>query len=576
MDKKECIKLLEEMGMLLELKGENPFKVRAFQSAARALHSVTGDVEELIRSGNILQIKGIGKGIAAFLKEIAENGATPELESLRKTTPSGLYQMIRIPGLGPKKARVLWEKLGIATVGELEYACRENRLLDLAGFGAKSQEKISRGIELLKKFSHQHLLPVALNEAGQLLDAVRQMPGVIRCEIAGSLRRFKETVKDIDLVASVENLQRDEVMTLFTTLPQVEEVTGKGPTKSGIRLFSGISADLRLVKEQEFPFALHHFTGSKEHNVALREIAREKKLKLNEYGLFSEAEKSLSCGGESDIFRQLGLQYIPPELRENMGEIEAAGRNEIPELVKLSDLKGAIHCHSNYSDGMDSIADMAAGARERGYEYIVISDHSVSAFYARGLDEARIIAQHREIDELNRQLNGFKILKSIECDILEKGKLDFPDEILSRFDLVIASIHSRFKMTESEATDRLIKAMENPYVTILGHPTGRLLLAREGYPVNMAAVIEAAAELGVSIEINASPHRLDMDWRYLKQARDKGVKISINPDAHRAGGLDETEYGVGIARKGWLRPQDVLNCLTAGELLGFAAGRRRE
>ncbi|MGA1840280.1 MAG: DNA polymerase/3'-5' exonuclease PolX [bacterium] len=573
MDKKDVIHALEEMAVLMDLKGENPFKIRAFSNAARTLQGVSEDINQLVESGEIGQIKGVGKSITEVITELVKTGKSSDLEELRASTPPGMIEMLKIPGMGPKKVKAVWEKLGISTIGELEYACNENRLIDLEGFGQKTQEKILVGIGMLKKYAEQHLLSVARGEAEALYEQVKNLPGVIRSDIAGSIRRWKETIKDIDLLISAEDNAREQIMDSFTKLPEVELIVAKGNTKSSITLKTGINADLRIVNDEQFPYALHHFTGSKEHNVAMRGHAKKMNLKMNEYGLFRDETQNVPCRTEADIFRELGMQYIPPELRENYGEIQAALNQDIPKLVEWDDLRGVIHVHSNYSDGANTIREMAEASREMGYQYMVLCDHSKNASYANGLQVDRLIVQHQEIEEINKGFNGFRILKSIECDILANGSLDYTDDVLSTFDLVIASVHYKFTMTEEEATERVLKALKNPYVTILGHPTGRLLLAREGYPINMPRVIQAAGELEVAIELNANPHRLDIDWRLLNQAKNQGVKISINPDAHRIEGINDTRYGVGIARKGWLCPEDVLNCLSADELIQFAKRR---
>jgi DNA polymerase (family 10) len=568
-DKKVIIQALEEMSILLELKGENVFKVRAFSNAARILQGLSEDFGNLIENNRITEVKGIGKGIAEVIMEIVEKGKSTELESMKKEIPAGLLEMMKIPGMGPKKIRAVWTKLNITNIGELEYACKENRLIDLEGFGLKTQEKILKGIDLVKKYSERHLISDVLPVAEEIFTKLKKEKGVIRSALAGSLRRRRETIKDIDYLVSARESDRKRIMDHFTTLSQVDSITGQGLTKSSVVLKNGISADLRIVDDSQFPYALHHSTGSKEHNVAMRELARKSHLKMNEYGLFRNETENIDCKNEEQIYQQLRMSYIPPELRENFGEIEAALKNDIPVLIEESDIKGVIHVHSNYSDGINSIAEMAQACQEKGYEYLVISDHSQSANYANGLKEDRVKQQHSEIDQLNKKLKNFRILKSIESDILSDGGLDYSDDILKSFDLVIASIHSRFNMTEEEATKRVIKAMENPYTTILGHPTGRLLLAREGYPVNMKKVIDAAADLGVAIELNANPHRLDIDWRIIHDAKNKSVRISIDPDAHRIEGIDDIRYGIGIARKGWLTKVDVLNCLTVEELLKF-------
>ncbi|MCB0287322.1 MAG: DNA polymerase/3'-5' exonuclease PolX, partial [Calditrichaeota bacterium] len=386
-------------------------------------------------------------------------------------------------------------------------------------------------------------------------------------------RRKKETVKDIDIVASAKDEDRAAIMNHFTTLPDIENVVSKGDTKSTIVLEGGIYSDLRIVSDAEYPHLLHHLTGSKEHNVAMRQLAIKKGMKVSEYGLFRGEERIL-CKDEAEIFAKLGMDFVPPELRENNGEVEAAQAKTLPKLIEPGDIRGMIHNHSTWSDGANTIEEMAQACIDRGYEYLVISDHSKAAAYANGLSVERIKQQHAEIDELNKKLAPFRILKSIECDILSDGSLDYDDDVLATFDLVITSIHSKFNMSESEGTDRIIRALQNPYTTILGHMTGRLLLKRDGYPVNHTAVIDAAADLGVCIEINANPLRLDIDWRHCKYAKEKGVKIAINPDAHRTDGFDDMQYGIGIARKGWLTKNDILNCLSADELLAFAKKRR--
>ena len=573
LDQKQIATILKEMAVLLELKGENPFKIRAYENASRVIEGLSEDLSELISSGRLIGIKGIGSGIAEKIRILAETGSLPDYDKLKSSIPSGLVEMLKIQGMGPKKIKAVWEKLGITTVGELEYACRENRLVDLPGFGLKSQEKILQGIEMLKKFKERHLLDEALQEAERIYEAIRDYPGVIRSQIAGSLRRYKETIKDIDILVSARDEDRMAIMNHFTSLPGVETVTAKGETKSSVVLETGINADLRIVSDQQYPYALHHFTGSKEHNIAMREHANKLGLKMNEYGLF-RGEENIPCQTEEEIFHQLGMAFIPPELRENFGEIEAALQNSLPNLVTAKDIKGMIHVHSHYSDGVNSIEDLAKACMDRGYDYLVICDHSQAVYYANGLSPERVRQQHAEIDALNQKFNGFRILKGTECDILPDGSLDYPDDVLASFDIVIVSVHSKFNMTEEEATQRVIRAMENPYVTVLGHPTGRLLLGRDGYPIDLKKVIDAAAALGVAIELNTNPHRLDLDWRFCKYAHEKGVKVCLGTDAHRIEGLDDMRYGIGIARKGWLEPDDVLNTFSANELLAFAKRRR--
>jgi len=577
MDKKIVAEILEEIGTLLELKGENPFKSRAYFNAARAIESLEQDLDMLVKSGELGKVKGIGQALNEKITELVTTGRLEYYEKLKSEFPSGLMDLLRVPGLGPKKVKVLHEKLGIANIGELEYACNENRLLELDGFGERSQEKILQGIQYLKKSHGLFLFNVAWEEAQALEAALRGHKMIRRISIAGSLRRRKEIIKDIDLVVSTQD--SDAVMDFFTTLPQVEVITAKGDTKASVILKSGIAADLRTVSDMEFPYALHHFTGSKEHNIAMRARAQRMGLKMNEYGLFREKDNHLiPCKDEEAIFNAVGLAYIQPELREDMGEIAAAepGGGGLPDLLEEDEIHGVFHTHSTYSDGNASLEEMVKTAIRLGYEYIGVSDHSKSAYYAHGLKEDDIKKQHAEIDGLQKKYKDITIFKGTEADILADGSVDYSDEVLASFDFVIASIHSRFNMTEEEMTRRIVKAMSNPYVTMLGHATGRLLLAREGYSINMPKVIEAARRYSVIIEINANPHRLDLDWRFGKLAKERGVKVSINPDAHSSEGLRDVAYGVGIARKGWLGARDVVNSMGRDEMERFLQTRKAQ
>jgi DNA polymerase (family 10) len=568
MTNREIISALEQIAFLLELAGENPFKSRSYENAARTLGLIEEDIETLVREGRLREVPGIGQAIEQKVGELVTTGKMAYLEELRGKFPPTLFELFSIPGLGAKRVRTLHDELGIRSLGELEYAIHENRLLALKGFGPKMQAKVLEGISFAQKQRGLHLFHVAAYEAQRLRDWIAQEPSLQRIAVAGSLRRRKEIIKDVDLVASSTDPQA--LMERFLAVDGVEVVSGHGDTKSSVVLASGIPADLRVVTDEQFPYALHHFTGSKEHNVAMRQRAKERGLKLNEYGLF-RGEDNLPCADEAELFARLDLPYIPPELREDMGELEA---ERIPKLVEREDLAGVYHCHTAYSDGTALVAQMAQGASDRGYRYIVIADHSQSAGYAGGLCPRTVAKQHREIDALNQSFNGFRILKSIESDIRSDGSLDYEPEVLSTFDLVIASIHSRLSMTEAEATTRVVRAVENPYTTILGHPTGRLLLARPGYPLDMERVIDACLANGVAIEINASPHRFDLDWRHVRRARDKGVKIAIGVDAHSVEGMDEVEFGLGIARKGWLEAGDLLNCMEAEDVIAWQRSKR--
>jgi len=562
-DRKTVISTLEDIAVLLELSGANPFKSRAFQNGARALANYEGDLAAGLESGEIKKLKGIGKSLLAEIEALVNTGESPAYEELSEQIPAGLLEMIKIPGLGPKRAHELYEKLGVSTVGELEYACKENRLLKLPGYGEKTQQKILKGIEYISKFSGQHLLSDAWSQAEVVLERLREHPEVKRIELAGSIRRRKETIGDIDVLVATDDPAA--VSASFREFDDVEDVIGSGDTKTSVRLASGIQVDLRVVPDAAFPFALHYFTGSKEHNTVLRQRAKDRSLRLNEYGLFpvgddgDVGEESLPAQDEADIFEALGLKYLEPEMREDRGEIEAAEKGELPELIEVEDIRGALHNHSTWSDGANSIAEMAEAARALGWQYFGLSDHSQSAFYAHGLSPDDVLRQHEEIDELNAKWDDFVILKGIESDILPDGSLDYEEDILERFDFVVASVHGNFGLDRKKQTQRCVAAVQNPFARVLGHPTGRLLLAREGFDLDMEEVLGAAADSGCAVELNANPHRLDLDWRELRKAKKLGVTISIGPDAHRAEGLADIRFGVALARKGWLEPADVLN-----------------
>ena len=573
-DKKEVARILNEIGTMLELKGENPFKSRAYYNGARSIESITEDIQTLVESGKLAGMKGIGQALHEKITELVTEGELVYYEDLKSSIPEGLLDMLDIPGLGPKKVRKIWQELEISTIGELEYACQENRLTDLEGFGQKTQEKVLDGIEYLKKYQDRWLLDDAYKAADPLLKYVDSHDKVNRAQLAGSLRRMKETVKDVDILASVAEEDRQSVMNDFSKHEMVAEVIGSGETRTSVRLKSGIQADLRLVSDEEFPFALHYFTGSKEHNTAMRSIARKQEIKMNEYGLFTPNEERITCADEAEIFKSLGLNYIPPGLRENMGEIEYASDSPIPALLTERDIRGIIHIHTNYSDGVPSIRNWVEECRNRGYSYLGITDHSQSAFYANGLKPDRLAEQWEEIEEVGSDYPDFRIFQGIESDILPDGSLDYEDDILEQFDFVIASVHSHFQLSRSQQTERLIRAVKNPYTTILGHPTGRLLLAREEYAVDMPAVIRAAGGAGTVIEINANPRRLDLDWRLGPLAREQGVLTAINPDAHSFKGLDYMRYGVGVARKGWFQADEVINTWHADRLAEFFKERR--
>jgi DNA polymerase (family 10) len=571
MDKKQVVAVLEEIAALLELQGENPFKSRAYLTAARAIEAAEQELPELVETGALRNLKGIGDALAEKITELTRTGRMRYHEEQKAKFPPGLLELLRIPGLGPKKVKAVYERLGVSTLADLEAACRAGKVADLEGFGAKTQENILKGIEALRTHAGRFLLSDALPVALDLRAALASHAAARQVEVAGSLRRRRETVKDIDLIASASDPAA--LIRVFTTHPLVAEVLAHGPTKASIRLKTGIQADLRVVGEADFPFTLHHLTGSMEHNVAMRSRASARGLKLSEYGLF-EGDTPLPCRNEAAIFERLGLAYIPPELREDLGEIEAAERGAIPVLLEDGDLQGTFHCHTTWSDGLNSLEEMAAAAQQMGYAYLGIADHSESARYAGGLTRQRVAEQRAVIDRLNATFRGFRLLQGIEADILADGGLDYDEETLGGFDYVVASVHSRFTMDAPSMTARLVKALNHPRATMLGHVSGRLLLQREPYAFDLEAVLQAAARHGVVVEINANPHRLDLDWRHLRRARELGVLLVINPDAHSTEGLRDIAYGVGVARKGWCTKADVLNTRPLAEVLAFLARRR--
>jgi len=568
MNKKEVAKILEEIGTILDLKGENPFKVRAYYNGARIVETLDKDLADLVKTREIAGIKGIGKALVEKISTLVNEGSLPFYDELKSSIPEGLLQMLKIPGLGVKKVKVIFDKLGIISIGELEYACRENRLRDLQGFGQKSQDKVLKSIELQKKYNERFLVPIAEDEARQVIDYLKKNRKIIRVEIAGSLRRKMETIKDLDIIASCDEGNREDIMQFFVSYDQSIRIISQGVTKSAIILDSGITAELRLVNDSEYPFLLQHATGSKEHNTQMRRLAKEHNYKMNEYGLFSD-DKLIVCKDENEIYTNLGLQIIPPELREGMGEIESAKVKYLPEVYNGNPFYGLFHVHTTYSDGANSLKEIADACQSMGLEYVGICDHSKSAFYANGLSEERVKEQQTEIDQLNARYNEFKIFKGIEADILQDGSLDYEDDVLATFDFVIASVHSNFNLSEETMTERICRALQNPYVTMLGHPTGRLLLAREPYKVDMEKVIEVAGNERKIIEINANPFRLDLDWRWGKLARSKGIKTAINPDAHSVEGLKDYHYGIGIARKGGFSKEEIINTFTMNEMEAY-------
>jgi DNA polymerase (family 10) len=573
MKRETVVRILRETGQLLDLKGENPFRVRAYENASRAIEGLTEDPQELLEAGTLAEVPGIGPGLVGAIAEIVHGGRLAQLEELRREFPPGLLDLFRIPGLGPKRIRTLFRELHVGSPADLERACRAGEVAGLPGFGAKTEQKILAGLAELGRHAERHLLSEARAVAEPLLAHLAGHPAVRRAEIAGSLRRWRETIGDLDFVAAVAAADRAEVARHFAAAPEVEEVTGTGETKVSILLARGVQADLRMVEEEEFASAWHHFTGSKEHNVALRTRARQMGLTLNEYGLF-RGEERLAVAEESDIYRRLGLHPVPPEMREGLGEVELAEKGPLPELIGPGDLRGTFHVHTTWSDGRASVEQMARAAGRLGWDYLGIADHSRAAAYAGGLDPERVREQWREIDAWNERGEAPFLFKGTECDILQDGSLDFPDELLLGFDYVVVSVHSRFRMPREEQTARIARAVSHPCTTFLGHPTGRLLLARDGYELDLEAVLDAAEAGGVLVEINANPHRLDLDWRPLRNWLARGCSTSIHPDAHSPHGLEDVRYGIGVARKGGATASQVLNTGSRDAVRSFFEARR--
>ena len=563
--------VLHEVALLLELKGENPFKVKAYSNAARSIEILEKDLERMIREARLKEIKGVGDALAHHITELVTTGKLQLLEELRTSIPPGHLEMLKIPGLGPKKVKALYDALDIKSIGELEYACSENRLVELEGFGQKTQEKILQGIQQIKKYQGRYLYGEVIDAAEGILKRLLSHPKTLRANLAGSLRRKMEVVRNINLVLSTQHPK--DVLTAFSKLPEVEVVQFRDESRGRYSLFSGVEVDLQIISDQSFPYHLFCFTGNLAHWNSMLERAKAMGLSLSEGGLHQNG-RFISCKEEDEIFHVLGLDFIPPELRENQGEIEAAAVHQLPPLIEDKDIKGVFHIHSFYSDGKNSIKAMAQAAKQLGFRYIGLSDHSRSAGYAGGLDRDRLQEQWEEVDRLNEEMEEFHIFRGTESDILPDGSLDYEEAVLRQFDFVIASVHSHFNMPLKEMTQRVIKALRNPYTTILGHPTGRLLLAREPYAIDMIHVIDEAALLRVAIELNAHPYRLDIDWRLCKYAKEKGVKIAVNPDAHEEKGLKDTHFGVGIARKGWLEAGDILNAMDFGEMKAFLEQRK--
>lgn len=577
MNKTQIADVLEEIALLMELKGENPFKIRAYQSGARVLGGLE-DVElaTLVAEEKLQTVKGIGEALAQKITELHVTGRLEFLEKLRASIEPGLVEMLTVPGLGPKRIRALHNQLNIANLKDLTAACVDGRVAALAGFGKKSSQNLLEGIRNREAYGRRHLWWDARAVAGPIVEGLRALPQVSRAEAAGSLRRGMETVGDLDFIVAADEV--GPVVAWFIALPGVKEVTAQGETKASVRFESGLQADLRLVPPAQFAFALHHFTGSKDHNVQLRQRALSRGFSLSEWGLTpvegAETKSPEGIVDEASLFAALELAFIPPELREGLGEIEAAEAGELPTLIEPGDLRGAFHNHTTASDGHGTLLEMVAAAEALGWEYLGIADHSKSSFQANGLDEERLAKQVADIRDLNTS-GKFRthVFAGVECDILADGRLDYEESTLALLDYVVASVHNALGQSEKDMTARVIRAIEHPRTTMLGHATGRLLLRREGGNVNLGKIIDAAIANNVIIELNAHPMRLDLDWRHWRKAAAKGLRCSINPDAHETSGLAHVEAGVLTARKGWLTADDVFNTRPLADVKAWLASR---
>ncbi|MFQ5866436.1 MAG: DNA polymerase/3'-5' exonuclease PolX [bacterium] len=585
MKNREVVKLLQEIGQLLELKGENPFRVRSYEKAAQNIASLTAPIEKFLNQDRLETIPGIGEGIAKKIKEYLETGKLKYFDDLKKGFPEGVLEMLSVPGIGPKTAKTLYDELGIKSLAQLEKAAKEHRLSELRRLGEKAQENILRGIQMMRKGGERILLSSALFLARPVIEELKKCPGIKDIDLAGSIRRKKETIKDIDILCTAK--KSDVVMRKFVSLPQVKEILAQGETKSSVILEEDIQVDLRVIKPESYGAALMYFTGSKDHNIALRELARKKGYKINEYGLFKLGKRSggVSSRGkgagaaasvretrvagrtEEEVYKKLGLQYIPAEIREASGEIELALGSRIPRLIKGKDIRGDLHVHSRYSDGASKLSEIAEKAKGIGLEWVGICDHSQSLKVAGGLAPDVVYEKIEETKKFNKKSKYFKVLCGMEVDIFSDGSLDYDDKLLSQLDLVIAAIHTGFKQSEEQLTERIISAMENRYIHMIAHPQGRLLGKREPYALNMEKVLKTAKKTQTFLEINAYPERLDLYDIYCRKAKELGILIGIGTDAHTLNQIENLYLGVAVARRGWLERRDLLNTLSYKELI---------
>ncbi|MGA2614371.1 MAG: DNA polymerase/3'-5' exonuclease PolX [Spirochaetia bacterium] len=579
MDNNGIASALGEIAVFSELTGENPFKSRAYENVARIIEKYPESVAELCAQGRLREIKGVGKSIEDIIKDLVSTGRSSVLEGLKEKFPPRLLELLSLSGMGPKRVKAVYEKLGIASIGELEYACRENRLISLEGFGEKSQANILKAIEFRKTTQESRLFSDALQIADELVRDASESGLFSSVEVAGSLRRGKETFKDIDILlvpgtgATIQAIQ-EKLLAFADQGRDGPQVIGAGETKVSVRC-RGLQVDFRIVPPESHPAALQHFTGSKDHNTLLRTRAKAMGMKMSEWGVFGEDGAPLALRDEADVYAKIGLGWIPPEIREGDAEIEAAETGRLPQLVSREDVLGMIHVHSSASDGVRTLEQLARKCIDLGYSWLCLSDHSRTAVYASGLSAERLLDQVREIRKLNEILAPFRVFAGVESDILPDGSLDYPDDVLAQLDFVIGSVHSTLTMEREAATQRLCTAIANPRLTILGHPTGRLLLTREGYPWDESRVLDALRDRGVALEHNCNPHRLDPNWDVLKRAAGRGVLISLGPDAHDIQGFDDMRYGIVMARKAWLTRKNVLNCLSAEEADAYFTARKR-
>ena len=569
----QVAQLLYDIAELLALEGESPFRVRAYTQAARNIEALVEDIDDLDRAGELDDIPGVGESIARKLHEYLQSGRLQYYEELKARAPVGAAELLEVPSIGPVRARLLSKGLGIATIAQLQQAAQEHRLCTLPGFGAKLEARIAREADRAAQRGGRMLLGVALPAAEAVAHQLRGHPAVLAVEPAGSIRRWKETIGDIDLLASSD--RPTEVMDAFTSLPLVQEVLSSGPTRTSVLTRDELQIDLRVVRPDEYGSALQYFTGSREHNIALRALAIGRGWKLSEYGLFDREGRRIAGRTEQEIYRALGLDWMPPELRENRGELEAARRGQLPALVELADLRGDLHSHTDWSDGHDGPERMVEAAIARQYEYLAFTDHSRSLRVAHGLSIERVREQRRLIDRLNERYAPFRVLHGAEVDILPDGTLDYPDEVLAELDFVSVSVHSAFHQPREVMTARVLRALRNPHVTTLNHPTGRLLLRREAYDVDLEAVVRAAVELGVVLEIDGQPDRLDLDDVWSRRAGELGATLVCTSDAHSVRQLEYVRYAVATARRGWLEARQVLNTRSLRDLLAQLGQRRR-